>query len=373
MRCAPVAALRPQRRRLLWNAAAETLERWPQRARAVRAWLEEHDVEEGRLEASVRWRPGVSVRGGRLMVERVEPRAALALLDVLAGPGPEGRRAAWLVEQAASEGVHVIVGWDAAADGTLRAKVYANASDAAESVRVRLAGRCAGRAAAELAPSVVGINVGGGRAQLKVYVQRACPPASPPPEVARAFEQLARADRCAGYVTAFDVLDESCGVRAWFAALRPVPWGSDCLRVSVLGPRVAAAIARAAPFAPGLASSLGASADGSWTLYFRPAGAHGAPWQLEPSFLVRGGATELGVYVEPWRSDEPCYARVGPWAVSYRVRSGRPEGRAVARVLAALVARLREVGWPSAPAALGPLPYPWTIDEGFGDARGPVR
>ena len=177
---------------------------WAAKTQSVVAALEAAAIDRARLEASVRGDASGTARGGRMMVERVHPREARALLSAL-GVGLEASDEA-LLAWAESHGQPTIVGWDVGREPPI-AKLYVNASDASESLR-RALGEALGL---DHAPHVVGVNLGAVR-ETKVYEQQPEPPADVPEVLA----SWANGAPVAGWVVSLDA--PALTRRAVFAA-----------------------------------------------------------------------------------------------------------------------------------------------------------
>lgn len=287
---------------------------WAAKTDAVVASLEAAAVDEARLEASVRGDASGAARGGRMMIERVRPAEARAVLAALAVPIDAADEA--LMDWAEAHGQPMIVGWDVGRTPPV-AKLYANASDASEAHRRALGALLA----VDRAPHVVGVNLGAAR-ETKLYEQRADAPGAVP-EPLRVW---ARGAPVGGWVVSLDA--PALTRRAVFAALRPSE-GAPELRAL---PGWGSAHERALPFPIGFAKSVGFDAAGaSWVAYVKPASATPAGHDLEPVVVLRCTAGEIGVFVEP--RGARAYLEVGEHALSYRLRSGDPDRATIDRAM----------------------------------------
>ncbi|MBO6933819.1 MAG: hypothetical protein JJ863_02550 [Deltaproteobacteria bacterium] len=282
---------------------------WASRAAAVVSALREAAIDATRLEASVRGDASGSAQGGRMMIERVRPSEARALIAAL-GLALEADDEA-LCEWADANDQPMIVGWDVGRDPPV-AKLYVNASDASEAKR-RSLGAALGLAHA---PHVVGVNLGS-RRETKVYEQQA----EPPTDVPEALAAWAKDAAVAGWVISLDA--PALTRRAVFAALQPTE-GAPELRTL---PGWSEAAVAALPFPIGFAKSVGYDTNGRWVAYVKPAGATPAAHDLEPVVVLRSPSGEIGIFVEPLGAR--AYLEVGAHALSYRLREGDPDRDAI--------------------------------------------
>jgi hypothetical protein len=319
---------------------------WEGEAERIAAFLANEGVDETRLEASVRGDAGGAARGGRMMVERVRPGLAGALVELL-GPCLEEDDDA-LLSWASARGQPTIVGWDVGRDPPVM-KLYVNASDASEALRREL-GAVLGL---DRAPHVVGVNLGDEPEdrELKIYEQHADAPEGVPEALAR----WAVAAPVAGWVVSLDA--PALRPRAYFAALRPTEGAPELERLPGWSEGHAAAL----PFPIGFAKSVGFDPTGEhWVAYVKPAGAQPAGHDLEPAICLRSPSAEIGIFVEP--AGGRAYARVGDRALSYRVREGAPEPAAIEAAMGWAVATLERAEG-GAPEWSAP-PEPWEVTDG---------
>lgn len=317
---------------------------WEGEAEAIAALLRDAGVAEARLEASVRGAADGSVRGGRLMVERVRPKLAAALLERLGLEHDDADDA--LLVWAEEHGQPSIVGWDVGREPPV-AKVYVNASDASEALRRSLGARLGLGGA----PHVVGANRGlEGQRELKLYEQHANAPAGAPEPLLRWAERAP----VAGWVISLDA--PALRPRAYFAALRPTRGAPELARLAGWGPAHDAAL----PFPVGFAKSVGFDADGErWVAYVKPASAQPAGHDLEPTLVLRGGGVEVGLFVEP--AGGRAYAEVAGSALSYRVREGEPTPASIEPLMDWAV-RILESAGAAEPEWAAP-PAPWEVAD----------
>ncbi|MFT5355136.1 MAG: hypothetical protein ACI9KE_002352 [Polyangiales bacterium] len=304
-----------------------SLGQWSEKAAAVTHVLRIAGKQSEALEASVRHQDG-TFTGHRMMIEGVDSLTALAILNVL-GFDLQGS----LIVRAAklSQDLVVIGGWDAGGEA-LVGKFYINASDASLSRRERLA-RALDLPEEAHAPHVIGFNIRHGRVgpvieagpviETKVYDQRAdCPEEEVPPFVA----QLQGKATPAGLVRSRVVAGGAITTKAWFVAPRAEDAPSILERLEGFDAEQTYACL---PYAPGPIKSIGGPPDGSsWTIYFKPEGEGDSPYALEPAacFSIGSstGKSELGLYITPNEHAAQAYCRTVRYALSYRVREGRP-------------------------------------------------
>lgn len=332
---------------------------------AVMAALDEALTSPSQAEASVRLSAS-GARCGRVMIERVGAElffAACAALEVT--PPPVALR---LIDACRHEGLPLIAGWDT---GPPRCwvKLYANASDASRSSRNRLAEQLgAPLAGAPLAPHVIGLNLGTGAMEAKLYVQAEPGRAALPShhDAALDWERRAMAlGAAAGNVVSWDLAGPP-RPRAFFIATRRHAEGAVARLLDEI-PGWSADTARALPFPPGPARSIGVSLAGepSWTVYFKPRGAQLPVALLEPTLRCRAGAVEVGVFVEPDPDAPRAFLRTARHAISYRAAEGVADGPDVdilMRWVGARVLQAEAAGGPVG-AALGSPPPPWRLVE----------
>lgn len=299
----------------------ETLGPWIDRFDAIRRAAAGHSLEASIREGDARW--------SRVTIEGVSPALARVVLAELgAGDRDEARL---LLEASERLGVPTIVGWDTS--GAPLAKIYANASDASPEVRRALARV----ASSEPEAHILGVNLGPGGPEWKVYRQWASPPSSGPR--ATAYFEAARA-HAGGFVTS----NGARGAKACFVALRGVRTPEHPL-VARLGPLPEP------PFAVREVSSVGFSeGDERWTLYVKDRG--GAGHDLDPIAAFACDDCELAVFEEPAVSARRFYRVIGDRALSFRVRRGTPRAAQVARLFDWLASR---EGEPPAPWRQTPI------------------
>jgi hypothetical protein len=265
--------------------------------------------------------------------------------------------------------VPLIAGWDLSRGGGV-AKVYLNASDAAESVRRGIAERLAwpGLDRLPAPPHVAGINASQRELERKAYLQeRDAPPpagraggavASPPAghEPSRWLADRAKEHALhGGTVTSWDLGEHGATARAFFVALR----GEAGALLSALPGWDEAAVDRALPFARGQCRSIGVdlrtNANATWTAYFKPAHLGVPLWSIEPSVRYRSGDLRVAVFVAPADFAGRAYARTKDHAVSFRGEIPRDLFDPLARWVLAELERGGE-------AALRSPPPPWAVE-----------
>jgi hypothetical protein len=284
------------------------------------------------LEASARWCEG-DIRGGRVMIERVDRRTALDLLASLpVALDPASRLTS------RSGAAPLIVGWD-----TLRtppvAKIYLNLSDASPRAREGVAATLG----LHCAPHVIGLNMAADSVERKIYEQVDELPRDTPD----ALKKWARHLELAGVVRCFDVQDDGAQVpRAVFVAPRETRAPIEAL--SALPGWDRKSFDEAIPYEWGQLRSVGFAQDGqSWVAYVKPRDRNSALWTLEPVVCVRCIGGELGIYVVPNHLEKRAFARTDRYALSYRVCDGAPRSEEVVRVMSwasAVVARSEAEG-----------------------------
>jgi hypothetical protein len=324
---------------------------WRSHAPRLAALAAEAGVGADRLEPSLRGGERGPLRGGRMMIERTPRSLAQRLLEQLV---PEANAAAArLLAAAEEEALPVIAGWDTGGRVPM-AKLYVNASDVSQGVRTRIARRLVGEGL-PVAPHVVGMNLGANGCELKVYEQREGLGETAPAALRRWAAGLDRS----GVVRSIDVVEGGGRERAWFVSLRPDDDADR--RLQLLPGWDAAAAAACLPPSPGPVTSVGFSSDGRcWSAYYKPRAGESAAWKLDPDVCVADGRAELGIFVEPAGVAARAYHRSGAWAVSYRVREGRPDGRAIDRVMKWAIARVTDAG-ADGRADFSQPPEPWRV------------
>ncbi len=312
--------------------------RWATRVDTVVAALEDAAIDVTRLEASVRGDASGLVRGGRMMIERVSPseaRALLGALDVVLEDGDEA-----LCTWAETHRQPMIVGWDVGREPPV-AKLYVNASDASDAHR-----RSLGRALViDRAPHLIGLNLGGAR-ETKVYEQHS----EPPRDLPEALAAWASTAPVAGWVISLDA--PSLTRRAIFAALRPTDGAPELATL----PGWSEAHLEALPFPIGFAKSVGYDTTGErWVAYVKPRGATPAGHDLEPVVVLRTAAGEIGIFVEP--RGGRAYLEIGEHALSYRLREGEPDRETIDAAMqwAAREVQRSEPRWTEPPEPWEPI------------------
>lgn len=295
-------------------------------------------------EASVRATPGGALSAGRMMIEGASPHIVDAIAGALGVALPPAAER-WFA-LAAREGVPLIAGWDRRGGGAARCvKLYVNASDVSRAARARLCGALAPGVDSDEPAAVVGMNArADGGTETKLYVQSADAVTLAAPIGARARElaDAARRDGAdAGGVLSFDVAGATLRPRAFFVALREPAGGSDWRCVASLPGYDADRIAALLPFPPAPPRSVGVALDdANWTLYCKPRGSGRAPEALEPAAIFRSAEAEVGVFVEPTAHAARAFRRTARYAISVRVRDGRPAPHALESLVDWFTARL---------------------------------
>jgi len=335
---------------------------WSSRANALARRLVDAGLVVGDLEASVRGAAATAVSGGRMMIEGQTPTQARHLVDCLLDQVPDVAET-W-IGVAAGENVPLITGWDVAG-ARPAAKLYVNLSDASLAVRQRVGDQLLGpQSRGWPIPHVIGANLVADGYELKLYTQHG---ELPDEAHASLAEWVQSADQpLAGFVTSYSVGGRGGGSelapRAHFVGLRST--SLTFAQVAEPLPGWSKAAALVAPFAPGPVTSLGFATSGEpWTLYFKPRSHAGSTWGLDPALCLRCDAGEIGVYVAAPVPGQRAYANVGGYAVSYRVREGKPAVADVETVMAWVIQRV-EAGKLSAPqgsSAALPPPEPWHV------------
>jgi hypothetical protein len=316
------------------------------------------------LEASVRHEGDGRLRGDRMMIERASRDVVEVVLASLGlGPGALGAR---LLGLAASAALPMIVGWDR---GRAVAKLYLNASDAARSERLALAGSLGLTLSDELAaPHVVGVNVGAAGDEIKVYVQHedAVALAAPLGDAARALaSHVAARGLSAGGVASWDVTGTAASPRAFFVALRA---GAPLDVLAALPGWDPAAFARALPRPLASLTSVGVpvASLARWTAY---GFAHpdDSRWGLEPAACFRAASAEVGVFVAPNDASAlgpRAYARTARHLLSYRVRRGAPPPERIKALMAWALGAVARAEREGSPVTLADPPSPWECVRG---------
>lgn len=301
------------------------------------------------LETSLRYLDGDSPTGGRMMIERLDAENARALLSPACSLPP---LADTLLNTARRERLLVIAGWDVAREPTW--KLYLNVSDASARLRERLRRVLVPSTmrGGPDAPHVIGLNLTEAHTEVKLYEQSS----TLWPDAPLALRTWAASTAVSGYVRSFR-LDEGEAARpkAWFAGLQ-----TTARPELDFWPGFEDAKAHLSPFEMGRITSVGISSKPArWTVYFKPAGHDVPQWSLEPIACFSDGQCELGVYLEPTTLAERAYARTERWAISYRIREGRADGRAIDRLVGWFVAKVAENESP--PSQLTAPPEPWYV------------
>lgn len=325
--------------------------------------LASQGVREEQLEASVRRVADGSLRGERVMIER----APAALLEPLARAlgVPVGAPARALAAAASSAGLPLILGWDAGA-----LKVYLNASDASSPLRRALWERVAWPElrALEREPHLLALNADARGSERKAYVQYATAEEGARGRGEGALELARRTLRAgldAGSVVSWDLSPSGCVARACFVALRS-DRSPEPLLASLPG-WSAAGVEALLPFARGGCRSVGVPAGssdaGRWTAYFKPRGMNSALHNLEPAGSFLAGESELALFLAPSSSEARAFARVGRFALSYRVVRGAPSREDALALMQWAVERLREAEreGPTAEPRFASPPRPWVL------------
>jgi hypothetical protein len=311
---------------------------------------ERHGIDADALEPSIRGGEGLPLRGGRMMIERAPPMFVRELLAVLVPAAGEG--ADQLLRVAEFRALPLITGWDTSGQVPV-AKLYLNASDASKAVRVRVAHDFIGdvRGVPD-SPHVVGLNVGENVLELKLYEQcETLGDGAPEP-----LRRWAHGLELAGVVRSVQVQGDRGSERAWFVSPR-----SDAAadrRLSSLPGWSDAAAAACLPGAPGPVTSVGFSSDGRrWTAYFKPRAIGTPSWKLDPDVCVADEVAEIGIFVEPAHAAARAYCRSSAWAVSYRVREGKPDATSIDAAMRWALAQAETGG----AIDLSHPPEPWRV------------
>ena len=300
------------------------------------------------LEASVRFPDAAASTGGRMVLEHLAPADARELLSSAIELPP---LADALLEAARREHLPVIAGWDVAHEPTW--KLYLNASDASVRLRAHLRRELVPSTTrgGPHAPHVIGLNLRQSRVEVKLYEQSSAPFSDAPSR----FRDWAASNPVSGFVRSFRVDTDEARPKAWFAGLQsgarpelpPLPGFAD-------------ALARFAPFEIGRIMFIGIAAScDQWTVYFKPAGHGAAQWSLDPFACFSDGHCEVGVYLEPNTIAQRAYARTAHWAISYRMRDGRTDGKAIDQLMRWFLAQV--AAHESPPTNLTAPPEPWHV------------
>jgi hypothetical protein len=321
---------------------ARTLGPWAASAPAIAAELAARGRGVSALEGSFRLAGG-RLSGSRTMIERLDARAACAVLAAL----PIELDPASIVDR---DDHPWIVGWDTAREPAV-AKVYLNLSDVAARLRVAAARRLAidGAIGAESAPHVIGLDITAcdrAPTSIKIYRQSSALPRG----ASASLVALARAIDATGFVTAWQITGARATPRAMFLA--PCEDGAP-VTLSELAPLIPglepAACAGALGFEPGRVRSIGVALEGgALTVYVKPRGYgdvasdegafRDSRVELEPAICIARGegavsSVELGVFVVPAAAAERAYRHESGYALSYRVRAGRPTAAEITEVM----------------------------------------
>lgn len=307
-------------------------------------------------EASVRVAPDGGIRGGRMMLERVELATVRMLAAGLGLPWPEpcerlGRACERL-------GLPIIGGWDAHPGGA-RYKLYANASEASGAQQQQLVDGFEPRGREP--PQVLGLNVSAHGIEAKAYLQRSSwaalarglGPAVALPEALRGYEAPAT------WVASLDLTPRGRVPRAVFAAVHHgAQPAAERLMVALTGHRWAH-VAEHLPFAPGPLRQLGWGVDGSVTAYAKPAGTAAPVNALAPHAVFAAGAVEVGLYIEPSDRTPRAFSRTARQALTLRGRAGRASGPMLERLGRWAHARVLEAERGDHGPRLDDPPAPW--------------
>lgn len=301
-------------------------------------------------EASVRWAPSGGVRAGRMMLERSTRTAAERIASALGVPWT--RECELLLQAVERLALPLIVGWDVAG-GSPALKLYANASDAAHSVREELLAAidASGLERAE----VIGLNVERSRVVRKLYHQRRSFAAL---GVSGVPAELAGFEPAAGWVRSSDVRGATAATRAVFVAVPP----SGQRRADELLQRLTGVgfdeLSRALPFRPGAIRQIGWGTDGSVTVYAKPVGA-APPIELRPVAIFATNEAEVGLHVEPNELSPRAFTRSARHALSFRARSGRADAQALAALGSWARERVADAEGNGQPRDWSSPPAPW--------------
>jgi flavin-dependent dehydrogenase len=324
------------------------------------------------LEASIRFDGARVVRGGRMMIQRA-PSQLAAELSVVLGI-QQAKEMGRIGQIADAEGVLSIVGWDFSTSHAI-VKLYVNASDAAETVRTRLAGKLG--LAALLPPNmgpphVFGFNFHATGCETKAYWQSSGVETNVTrfgPQAVSLASQFGAV--CAGSVVSFDLTPGGFEPRAFFVATRHSGGVHARALCGQLTGWSDGAVDAALPFMPGPLRSIGVSFRDprSWTAYFRPRVNDGEQLVLlSPTVCLRNGQAEIGLFVEPVSEGGRAATRTSRHALSYRIREGAISGPAIDSVLQWATQRVEIAEREDAPLAslLTAPPAPWMLVQPSG-------
>lgn len=308
---------------------------WSSRAVVLAKRLVDAGVVVADLEASVRGGSSSEVTAGRMMLEGQSPSQARQLIDCLLEGLPD--IADRWIGVAANEGVPLITGWDVAG-ASPAAKLYVNLSDASLSCRQRVAAELLGPGASQWpTPHVIGMNLFSDHHDCKLYTQHADLPDDASAPLTRWVDSAEQP--VAGFVTSYGVSEGALFTRAHFVGLRSASLAF--MEVAVSLPGWSTAAADIAPFAPGRVTSLGFATTGEqWTLYFKPRSHTGSMWGLDPTVCFTCDGGEIGVYLAAPAPGQRAYATTAGYAVSYRVREGKPAVADIEAVMAWVIQRV---------------------------------
>lgn len=273
-------------------------------------------------EASLRIAPDGSVRGGRMMLERVDAELARSVAEALTVPWVGACEA--LVGAADTLGLPLIVGWDLGRQTPLF-KLYANASDASKKVRHELV-RVLGASIDDA--HLLGVNVGEGVLEWKAYQQSRL--RDDIRDAARLPSALAAVDAVA-WVASYDLssIEEphrAPRLRALFAAPAPSAQGRVAAAIHALTGSAWETLRATFPFVPGPIRQIGWAPSGDITMYAKALGAAGAPEALSPTAVFARDELEVGLFLEGLAAPR-AYARTARHALTLRVRHGQPSPR----------------------------------------------
>lgn len=322
----------------------------PEAARRLADELVELIADSASPEASVRWTPSGGVRAGRMMLERSSRTAAERVASALGLRwAPECERLLQAVERLR---LPLIVGWDVGGDSPAL-KLYANASDAAQSLREELltALDSAGLGQAE----VIGLNVERARVVRKLYHQRRSFAALGVSGVPEALASFAPA---AGWVRSSDVFGATTTTRAVFVAVPPDGQRRADELLQDLTGLAFGELSRAMPFAPGAVRQIGWSPDGSVTVYAKPVGA-APPVELRPVAIFATDDAEVGLHVEPNELSPRAFTRSDRHALSFRARAGHSDAQALTTLGAWARQRVADAERTGQPRDWSSPPAPW--------------
>lgn len=307
-------------------------------------------------EASVRWSLDGTIRGGRMMLERVSLAAVRRLAAGLELPWPEpcerlGRACERL-------GLPVIGGWDVGSDRA-RYKLYANASDASAIQQRRLAEVFGWRGAEP--PQVLGLNVAAGGVERKIYLQRPSRAAleRSTGDALVLPSALGHYEAPTTWVASLDLTDSGAALRAVFVAVHDGAQPAAERLVHALTGVSWARLAGHLPFEPGPLRQLGWGVDGRVTAYAKPAGTAAPVHALAPHAIFVAGRVEVGLYIEPSARTPRAFARTAQHALTLRERAGRAPGPQLERLGRWAQARVFESEQRGVAPQLDQPPAPW--------------